>query len=575
MSGGWLAALGLALGLAPAARAQDEEPPQPRPERLYFNPGTLLGSARVVALGGAYVGIAEGAAGFPSNLAALAHRGAALEKDWDLGFTLSWLDLPFTNGRKRDLDNDGRPDESEDSRNLLAGVLLQYKRFGMGFALRNAGVSYCATAACAGESERIRVSLTQSVLAGAVAFGQDDFILALGLYAAQASFRVSSGGDDLRYGDTGVAVDMLYRPHGRSYRVGVTVRPEVVADWNPKEGQSPVLAGRTLFEAVVSPAVLSLGASFRLGEGSERYNRLSPAARRQLVIEGDALPVPEEEARDLPAGRWLISAQVDLISGVDNAVPVRTFAAPAGGGARHGAGDDSSAGGGVRGAVALRGPAAAPACDGGLRGVRAALLGRLGDYGLIRPGAAVHQRGPVGGVLAVMRTALLTVLALVGFAANSLLCRAALAGGGRLIDAASFTGVRLVSGAVVLAVLLRARGGKREGGSWRSALALFAYAAGFSLAYVRIPAGVGALLLFGCVQATMLGTGLVRGERPGAREVAGLLLALGGLVGLTAPGVSAPDPVGGSLVTVDMVSPSSFLCPRPNPWPRRHPAAGR
>lgn len=330
-AGRWWVALGAAvvLGLAPEAGAQEEPPTEPRPERLYFNSGTLLGSARVVALGGAYVGIAEGAAGFPSNLAALAHRGAALEKDWDLGFTLSWLDLPFTGGRQRDLDNDGRPDESEDSRNLLGGVLLQYKRFGMGFAVRNAGLSYCATAACVGQSERIRVSLTQSVLAGAVAFGQDDFILALGLYAAQASFRVSSGGDDLRYGDTGVAVDMLYRPHGRAYRVGVTVRPEVVADWDPKEGQSPVLAGRTLFAAVVSPAVLSLGASWRLGEGSERYNRLSPAARRQLIIEGDALPVPAEEAKELPAGRWLISAQVDLISGADNAVPVRTFASTA------------------------------------------------------------------------------------------------------------------------------------------------------------------------------------------------------------------------------------------------------
>ncbi|MBZ4421682.1 DMT family transporter [Myxococcus sp. RHSTA-1-4] len=147
-----------------------------------------------------------------------------------------------------------------------------------------------------------------------------------------------------------------------------------------------------------------------------------------------------------------------------------------------------------------------------------------------------------------MRTGLLTVLALVGFAANSLLCRAALAGGGRLIDAASFTGVRLVSGALVLALLLRARSGRHTGGSWPSALALFAYAAGFSLAYVRIPTGVGALLLFGCVQATMLGTGLARGERPKAREVAGLLLALGGLVGLTAPGVSAPDPVGAAMM---------------------------
>lgn len=317
------------LGLAPAARAQDEEPQAPRPERLYFNSGSLLGSARVVALGGAYVGLAEGAAGFPSNLAALAHRSPTLEKDWDLGVTLSWLDLPFTGGRKRDLDNDGRPDESEDSRQLLGGVLLQYKRFGIGFALRNSSVSYCATVACAGDGERIRVSLTQSVLAGAVSFGQDDFILALGLYAAQASFRLSSGGDEIRYGDTGVEVDMLYRPHGRAWRLGVTVRPEVVADWREEEGQAPVLAGRPLFGAVVAPAVLSLGASWRFGEGSERYNRLSPAARRQLVVEGDALPVPEEEPKDAPAGRWLLSAQVDLISGVDNAVPVRSFASTA------------------------------------------------------------------------------------------------------------------------------------------------------------------------------------------------------------------------------------------------------
>ncbi|AKF83952.1 hypothetical protein MFUL124B02_39155 [Myxococcus fulvus 124B02] len=317
------------LSLSTAALAQDEQPTEPRPERLYFNPGSLLGSARVVALGGAYVGIAEGAAGFPSNLAALAHRGPALEKDWDLGVTLSWLDLPFTSGRARDVDNDGRADESQDRRQLLGGLLLQYKRFGIGFALRNSAVTYCATVACATDSERIRVSMTQSVLAGAVSFGQDDFILALGIYAAQATFRLSSGGEDWRYGDTGVAVDMLYRPHGRAWRLGVTVRPEVVADWRRKDGQAPVLADRTLFSAVVSPAVLSLGASWRLGEGSERYNRLSPAARRQLLVDGDALPVPEEEPRDAPAGRWLISAQVDLLSGVDNAVPLRTFASTA------------------------------------------------------------------------------------------------------------------------------------------------------------------------------------------------------------------------------------------------------
>jgi drug/metabolite transporter (DMT)-like permease len=147
-----------------------------------------------------------------------------------------------------------------------------------------------------------------------------------------------------------------------------------------------------------------------------------------------------------------------------------------------------------------------------------------------------------------MKTAVLTVLALVGFAANSLLCRAALAGGGRLIDAASFTGVRLLSGALVLAVLLRGSGRRYQDGSWGSALALFAYAAGFSLAYVRIPAGVGALILFGCVQATMLGVGLFRGERPRVLEWLGLAMALGGLIVLRLPGATAPDPLGATLM---------------------------
>ena len=146
------------------------------------------------------------------------------------------------------------------------------------------------------------------------------------------------------------------------------------------------------------------------------------------------------------------------------------------------------------------------------------------------------------------RTALFTVLALGGFAANSLLCRAALGEGAWRIDAASFTTLRLVSGALVLAGLLRARGGGGRPGSWGSALALFAYAAGFSLAYVRIPTGVGALLLFGCVQATMLGVGLFRGERPRPLEWVGLGLALAGLGVLRLPGATAPDPLGAALM---------------------------
>lgn len=144
------------------------------------------------------------------------------------------------------------------------------------------------------------------------------------------------------------------------------------------------------------------------------------------------------------------------------------------------------------------------------------------------------------------RIAALTVLALIAFAGNSLLCRAALAH--TQMDAASFTSVRLVSGALVLWLLIRLRGGARQGGgNWLSALALFAYAAGFSFSYVHLTTAAGALILFGAVQTTMIGYGLWAGERMRALQVAGLVLACGGLVGLLVPGLSAP-PLAGALL---------------------------
>lgn len=139
------------------------------------------------------------------------------------------------------------------------------------------------------------------------------------------------------------------------------------------------------------------------------------------------------------------------------------------------------------------------------------------------------------------RTILLTALALVGFAANSLLCRLALAD--RAIDAASFTAIRLASGALVLVAIARPRAALHAG-SAASAAALFAYAAPFSFAYLRLGAGLGALVLFGAVQAAMIGWAVARGERPGALVWLGLALALAGLVGLAAPGATSPDPIG-------------------------------
>jgi len=140
----------------------------------------------------------------------------------------------------------------------------------------------------------------------------------------------------------------------------------------------------------------------------------------------------------------------------------------------------------------------------------------------------------------------LTLLAMIAFAGNSLLCRLALQQ--TAIDPASFTALRIVSGALTLWLIVRVRSSSHSAaGSWPSALALFAYAAAFSYAYVSLSAATGALLLFGAVQATMLGYGLWAGERLRRRQFIGLALAMSGLVGLLMPGLSAP-PLSGALL---------------------------
>ena len=143
----------------------------------------------------------------------------------------------------------------------------------------------------------------------------------------------------------------------------------------------------------------------------------------------------------------------------------------------------------------------------------------------------------------------LTLIAMIAFAANSLLCRFALRT--TPIDAASFATIRLGSGALMLWLIVALRSGtgkqRKAGGNWRSALALFIYAAAFSFAYAGLSTGTGALLLFGAVQATMLAAGWLGGERLSLRQGGGFVLALGGLVAIMLPGLSAP-PLGAALL---------------------------
>ena len=143
--------------------------------------------------------------------------------------------------------------------------------------------------------------------------------------------------------------------------------------------------------------------------------------------------------------------------------------------------------------------------------------------------------------------ACLAALALCCFAGNSLLCRAALAND--LVDPATFTSLRLVAGAVTLGLILRFRRG-RGTGSWAGAAALFIYAVAFSFSYRGLSAATGALLLFGAVQITMLGVARFRGERFGRLQLFGSALAIGGLVYLLLPGVSAPPLVSAALMVL-------------------------
>jgi drug/metabolite transporter (DMT)-like permease len=149
-------------------------------------------------------------------------------------------------------------------------------------------------------------------------------------------------------------------------------------------------------------------------------------------------------------------------------------------------------------------------------------------------------------------TFILVAISLIAFAANSLLCRMAL--GNELIDPVSFTALRLLSGALVLVPISRFLAGAPDREqlkhSWKSGLALFGYASAFSLGYVSLSAGMGALILVGSVQVTMISSALLSGERLSSLRWTGSAISMGGLIYLVLPGISAPDPMGALLMFV-------------------------
>lgn len=294
-----------------AASAQEEL----LPERLYVGSNLLVGSARMVALGGAEVAIAEGAAALSDNLAALAHRSPKQRREWDVDIALSYVGFRFGNTQNLDLDNDGTRDESQESRQWLAGMKLQFHNVGVGGFTRLGTSAFCLTLAC-GAGDVVRVELATHAMAAAVALWEDQLIVAAGLYVLVGSFRHQA--TERGYGANGFTGSALVRPRRAPYRVGISFEPPVVAPYDAAVPGPASMAGRRLYAALTSPTQLSVGVSWRLGEGAHRYNMLSPAAEAQWGVH-------EHSNADGPPGQWLLSAQLEVIGGVSRAVPLSAF----------------------------------------------------------------------------------------------------------------------------------------------------------------------------------------------------------------------------------------------------------
>lgn len=172
--------------------------------------------------------------------------------------------------------------------------------------------------------------------------------------------------------------------------------------------------------------------------------------------------------------------------------------------------------------------------------------------------AADNHRGRVQFLEGQMRSLIvLTVVAMTAFAANSLLARLALEA--HSIDAASYTVIRILSGAVFLYLIawrkpVAGKTDRKLEGNWLAAAALFAYAVAFSYAYLALGAATGALILFSSVQATMISWSLAQGTRPSMGEIIGFAMAFGGFVWLVLPGVDRPDPWGSLLMVLSGIS---------------------
>ncbi len=304
-------AAGLALlAVAQAALAQG------RTDDLYVNPTLLVSSSRLTAMAGASVGIGEGSEGMAANYAAVAQRSPRRTRRWDWDTTFSLLGTPVDTDK--DLENDSKPSTDAQPIEAQVGFYLQYLKFGLGGFGRFSTRDLCLDAQC---SERLSATTTHGGLVVGAAFWEDQLLVAAGFNLTQARFTTLS--EDVTYSGTSFGVGGLLRLHHLPFRIGASFLLGHLGLRGSDSGDT--LAGRPLYAGIVTPHKLAIGASMRLGPGSERYNRVSKSLVDEQPKYAGAKVLPYDDLHDVPAGAWLLSVQLDAVLPVANATTVRSF----------------------------------------------------------------------------------------------------------------------------------------------------------------------------------------------------------------------------------------------------------
>lgn len=306
----------LGLLVASIARAQ----PAPIPQRLYLSPGILIGTSRMIALGGAYTGMAETAYGITSNVASIANRTTTENGPWQLSpvFTYMW------NFGEYDFDNDGLEDQADASGQYLAGLQFRYRNFGAGTFVRANHFRFCLVEACDAPN-KIEMLFWNPTFAVGYSFLDENVIVAGGVGALLGT--IENELNLWNYRGLGVELGLLVRPRGLPFRVGISARPGMEAGYSGNNDNLYV-AGRQIYEGIAAPGVYSFGVALKVGEGAFTFNDLppmdAPAPSRALDARNPFLDLVRN--RDDPKnGRLLITAQLDVVQSVERVVPIGTF----------------------------------------------------------------------------------------------------------------------------------------------------------------------------------------------------------------------------------------------------------